>query len=542
MKSAVLALISLLFSSHQVFGGLGIFVSESLDVSSINNIVAKDGDLQLISNEGSHYINLPWKALPHIVDWVECGSEGPAIISIDGAILVGGQEYYPPCVPTQLGKALLAFDSYANQLGTGWLPYNIYDHPLCRVDKNKLPNSIFQSLMNASNTQSEAVFYRHLTERNIGPPIPVGALLIKAEPGRGKLPLELEIQSLRSYHIQQWRMSQDFTSTTTHFAMDLPFRSLRKSLETNWNRYRISFKPMDQLSSIVEAYAILKTWRKQAPQKWETFKTQFQSRSSAYSREVAISSYPPLFPAPLESQIWTQSSFAAIGKHLETTLEAQNALDFIFFSPSSNRRLARWEQEIVKLEKTKPVLTAQKMLLFALETEENSDTAMIKARAFFSFSRTNPNWFQLRCQGLRLLQTKDTAQVFREFYATMATELFDDFFQRVPSSLPDSLTRECIEYYDYLSLLMNTSGLIPLIMDHQKSELMPLEMARKIADIHYVCAKGQIKDSQGLVKHLHFRFLKYLRDQTTPDQAFHDDIFKYRTDIAQSIGLSNWED
>ena len=159
MRLACLAALILPLLSPAARAGLVIEIDPTIDVSGIHSLRVEDGNLIVRMGADTKRIELPAGALEQVAIWATRGAEGPLVFSIDGALVSNvSNNYFPPTTPEDLAHALLDYDVYAHQVGSGATPLDLAAHPLV-ADKGEaaLPHRRYAALIDSANESDKAV-------------------------------------------------------------------------------------------------------------------------------------------------------------------------------------------------------------------------------------------------------------------------------------------------------------------------------------------------------------------------------------------------
>jgi len=400
--------------------GLIIEVDPSIDIRTVSDLAIRRGNLIIRYSEGTSNseIHLAPGVLERISLWAGSEARGPMVVSYDNVFVRGGAGlYYPPYIQKDLGGAFADYDAFAANLAVGFLPENgIASHPLVkRMGEAALPHRQYASLMDVDNKATSAVWYRHLAAQYILPPgcpeagstlAVIGEHTIRAVPAREGLPVRLEVISHRWMVPNKWYRGVNVPSEWDRWIAALPFDPLRKDIEEHWDEYRAAFKPLDELSSIVESYAILAAVRRQNESLWIRFRDRLMQ--GADDLEVPPMSATPegvrLEPPPLPSEDdWLQLAVKTALPNIETTAQANLVLAFMAKGKLRKQSWPRYRPRIEALAENDLILRARLALVDALEADPKEEV-LLHTRRFFEMTRGKPDLYRLRVQGLHKLR------------------------------------------------------------------------------------------------------------------------------------------
>lgn len=524
-------------ASFPVYAGLVIEIESGIDLSGIENIRFEDNVITIKYNKNQQYtIVLPQGALYHIAEWANRDCTGPYIYSIDGALVNPANNYTPPCIPESLHKVFFYFDVFANELCGGATPENSSIHPLvARLGVDALPQNQISNFL--SSNSSEGIAYRLLATRYTSYTLGVGQITIKAVPASQGFPINLKADMARAFFPDVWYKHRTAINPENLSVLSLPFAPLRNDIRQNWPEYRKAFAPFNQLSALVEAYALFSGLKLQKPKLWDQIKKEIY-KNYLYDKEVDYEN------GDLENDFgyneeyeWQNLCIEFIGPKVENRIEADLALSLLYDGSVSDYN-EKWLLQIENIAQNVPEIKA-KLLLFEIMQNHESN---IKSNAisFFKCVENDPELFRLAVFGC-LKYKKDE---IHSLIDSIEDRLIDIFIQNVHKARNKQMDyREDYSTWQSLSQDVYSTGFFNIAQS--KSISKQLKILEDVAYIHYRCGKAYNKSDDFGFIHARFRHLKYISDMVAylPDgKMVKSRIFQYRKELAQLMGLTGWED
>lgn len=529
--------------SQVLRAGLILEVDPTIDVSNVKKVVLLGDDLVVYyGSSQQRVLELPKGALNNIVVWAKQDCNGPFVFSVDGALVPGAPNYGSPCVPQNMHSIMFSFDVFAHNLSRGHYSVRA-EHPLIRLtgSDSKMPGHQFARLMDLSNTSVEAIWYRRLAEKYYYKTDGIGEFTIKAQASKNGFPIQLSVRSHRWLRPTVWTRSVSVPNQWEHWAMDLPFRYLKEDIEGRWNTYRGNFKMMDELSTVVEAYAILKNLISQRPTLWNDF---IVNLSDGLTNSIRLPSVRSSNYDYLRSDFWSSSpswrelSLQSIGRKIDNITQAHLALAILWRKSNygSDMLLDNWIPQL-ELFAEKNIAIKGKLLLLEIILAEDDSIAEGLVGTFFKFCQENPSLFRIRVMGYKYLKESRYSYDFSQERKSILNDwitLVDDL------SLENDKMKRDFLYWEELSQNVYSVGLLDLVTE-EYGYLYPLRFATKLATVHYMRGKAFQKGEELAYRHAHFRYLKYLAENSEWEYEFSEKIQQYRGELAQQLGMNNVE-
>lgn len=549
--------------------GLIIDIDKNIDVSKISNIITRGDELIIEYPGGTRVLKLPNNALDPVILWAKKACVGPFVFSVDGALVPGAPDYMAPCLPPNLGEAMLHYDVYAHSLAQGQMPDDTLLHPLVKLHKNTLlmPYQQYKLLMNINNNSPEALWFRRLASRYPSYPGCIGEFTIHATASKKGFPVGIKARSYRWIRPHLWYRASGVSvpNEQDHLALSLPYNGLDQHIESNFDDYRRAFQPLDELASIVEAYAVLGKVATTNPQLWnKLILARYKSIDlNENSEPIAASSYPDLGSMRFYSKpTWVNLSTQWIGDRIETSAEADLALSLLWnesaYSWSDPNPL--WLAGIRQIANNDTDIRC-KLILFNAKT--NKEDLGKNIATFFNYASRGMKNFRLRVMGYKLflkqidrlnyddeekkeengttgVAGQKTETNYKKILAIEKQNILNDFIAEVDKLKKASKDNTNLIVWEDLSQSVYSVGLLDLL--NSEYDAIDAEFSKRLAYVHY---RRGIIDQKGLTlayRHAHFRFLKYLYDLSEYDEELENDISKYRTELAQKMGLKGWDE
>lgn len=553
----------LVFTSIRAEAGLIIDVDLKINGRRVHGLEIQGNNLVVIYSSSRKIIELPENALELVTLWASQNTKGPFIFSIDAALVTGGNDYFPGSVDRRLGYALLGYDSYAHTIAIGGLPTNTdVIHPLVvkTGDDSALPHLQHLTLLDSTNLTAKALWYKHMTARHILPPNPVGELTILAMANKRGFPVRLQIKSHRWLTPSKWYRGTDVPSAWDRWAFGLPFQLLKGDMEERWQVYRDTFKPLDELSSIVEAYAILDAVERQNGELWNRFikKLPVNNKGQLIVGSIIRSSEPFSWPVYMKTKPWIKLSIQSVGEKVETSAEANLALSLILEGVVNQNTTTQWLVGIRNMAMQNPRIRAKFLLAMALTFSYEPETAIPYVEQFFEVTRISMDFFRLRVQGFQLLRETEISNGVASTYSdkpySNGPSSFSSFFDKERTAILEDFKLEASEHctnndlkksdfviWEDLSQNIFSVNLLRLA-EEEYGEFLEPEFSNLVACILYNRGVSFQVGLELAYRHANFRFLKYLADRRRQDSELLQKIHTYRSRLADLMGLEGWEE
>lgn len=548
--------------TNVLYGGLVINISEDISPDQISKIEANNGDLVVTIRGKNHRISLPSNFLENIILWVGENGDGPFIFSIDGGLLQKTKYYIPPSLPEalDLGSVILNYDVYAHQIALGGVPGDRKHHPLInRYGENYMPAQQYQHLLDPNNSNNDALWYRRLTTKFSYHPNAIGELILKALPSENGLPVRVSIISNRWFEAREWYRDVDVASPWDERAFNLPYEHLKNDLETRWDAYREAFKPLDELSSIVEVYSILTACMRKKPDLWNQFLEPFEERNAT----IVVNQYLNASDSPelsinqfsSSSRSWWEWSISSLTDGIHTTAQADLFLSLVcnssgrgcfelmedIFSPE----MSGWLESIEELAENSSRLHTKLLLVKALAAEEDADKEAY-GRLFLEKTGESMDWFRLRVSGWNLLtcgtgEFEETNEGWENHLIRERTVILNDFIEEVHEHSTSGSDRSMLTWENLLQNIYSTDLLT--LAGEEYGYYHDDKFIQAVACVHRHRGLAFQRGLEINYKHANFRFLTYLTDRIGNNVALSSYIESSAEDILNNIdGPGNLEE
>lgn len=528
-------LVALLAAPMQARAGL-IFELDGVDAHHITAARLSTNQMIVTACDRSYTIEFPAGAGAALMAWAEHDTGGPLVLSIDGSLVPSdGNDYAPPGMPRALAQLLFSYDAYAHEVACGATPGEHPErHPLVQIaGEAKLPGHMHATLLDADTRTPEAYAYRQLTERYIQPPVCIGELSLYARSDRNA-PVHVEPRSWIHMLTAQWYRSTDVASESDKWVARLPYQPLKADLEHRWRAYRDAFPPLDALSSIVEAMALLRAIKHDVPAAWADLARRAPRQMVTLDSTVTSLDYPSFDP-----DAWRRQSRAWLDTRIETPTQANLALSLaVARDPSVSHR------KIVELDDVaaRDPLTSAKLQLARLLYASDPDNFVEASRALFDALSQIPHAFRLR--ELAITQLASRAQELRDDDRDNVLEAEDTLLDKQTAAIKaDFLAHAeaaCVQKspdvstWEDLSQDVYSEGLLQRFLGRD-GQLEP-RAAAAVACIHLNRGMAPQLGRQFAFRHGHYRFLKYLAAYTR-DAKTRALILGYRRTLAAAMNL-----
>ncbi|TMQ02383.1 MAG: hypothetical protein E6J91_52275 [Deltaproteobacteria bacterium] len=525
--------------------GLVIDLDGKIDARGIDAAEVKSDRLTTTSHGRSYTIRLPEGVGPPLLAWAHNDTGGPLVFSIDGSlVLTTGHNYSPPSVPPELARLMFGYDGYAHMVACGGTRgAQPGSHPLVQsAGESMLPYRMHRTLLDLETRTPQAIAYRRLTERFIHVPICVGELSLFAVPGSAGHVVSVQPRSWIHIITHQWYRGIDVPSEADKWVARLPYQPLKQDMETRWTAYRAAFRPLDSLSSIVEAMALLRAIKRDAPSLWTALERQPVDRWSTIRGDTEL-----LDPHDMDRRAWLRLVYAWLGDRIETPAQANLALGL---AAAGDRTMLTIEG-VDDIAARDPVIAAKLQLarlLFQRDRHASLRQLADGSHQLFAQLEHVPQSFRLRATALSLIEAaaaslrqdenpmdgdvEEQEVALENELGAQETALADDFLHRAEAACrsrsPDLIT------WENLSQDVYSVGLLERFLG-DTGRLSP-RLADAVACIHIHRGLVSQQGRQLAYRHGHYRFLKYLAE-LTDDAATRKQILQYRRTLATAMNL-----
>ncbi len=546
----VTSLVTGILFAGRVQAGLIILVDPSITIDKVRDLTIDKGNLVVeLATGAKKVILLPPGALENIAKWAADPVSGPMILSMDGSFVSSGKNYTPSGVTRELGEAMLYYDVFAHELALGFLPEKQQTHPLVvRRGATHLPEAQYKSLINKTNKSETALWYQRLTEHYEYPVVfPIGEFTLRAMKSDDDYPIRLEVESWLTFYPQLWYRAIFVPSAWDNMAAMLPYRPLQGDMEEHWEEYRKAFPPMDELSAVVETYALLKAVHRGDDKLWKAFRERLLPNGEAIETPEVQYTETRLRDSGWRSEKdalvgWVTLCRDSIQDQIETTQQANIALSLMgtFDWAKLEPQVAEtWRNGIAKLAKTNPHLEAKLILAGCVRTDPAGDEMANSVEHFQKAAQQGPELFRLRVQGLHRLDALAPKMGDRAKAVLQAERraVLSDYHKQVT----DALSRADQDLNVWENLIQDVYS-TNLIDDAKRtlSEQEFLEFMRDLASVHYHRAMAPQVGREITLIHAHFRFLRYITDvvgEKNPTDDLLGQIRIWRAELAAKMGL-----
>jgi hypothetical protein len=510
-----------------------IFELDGIDAHHVDAAAVRNDRVTVASRGRTYTIRVPDGAGASLLAWARDDTGGPLVFSMDGSLVsTDGNDYRPPSVPLELGLLLFSYDGYAHEVACGATHRDhLGAHPLVQAaGEEMLPYRMHEVLLDPATRTAQAYSYRRLTERFVAPPQCVGELSLYAVAGtNGKL---VSIQPRSWIHMVSWQWYRDIDvpSEADRWVARLPYQPLKQDMERRWTAYRAAFTPLDSLSSIVEAMAMLRAIKRDAPAAWAALEQAAAPRSEWIRR-----GNDEIEPHPLNREPWQRLTHAWIGERVDTPAEANLALGLAITGDLDLRKVDGLEGVAAR----DPFTEAKLELAFLLFGSSVEHLAQHSHQLFQALSQM-PHSFRLRAKALFALEAKakrvelpaDEGDALEEVVAGEKDALVNDFVRRAESACA-SRSNDLVTW-ESLSQDVYSVGLL----NHLRRDdgRLPPRIAAAVACIHFRRGMAPQQGRELAYRHAHYRFLKYLAQQTD-DRRTLSQILQYRRKLAGIMNL-----
>jgi hypothetical protein len=540
-----------------VVSSAGLIIEFADDLGGIEVTKVEPGEQQLTFEVGGrrHAFKLPPGTRDRVVEWAVRDRRGPLVFSIDGSLVPNTPgDYWPASVPFSLAQRLFAYDSYAHAIACGAvIRGRAGQHPLVLATgtEQHLPYRRYEALLDTANKSVEATWYRRLAGRFVAPPACVGELTLRVSRGAVE-PVKVEVDSWLHQLTEQWYRGIDVPSESDSWASRLPYRDLKQDMERRWDTYRQAFLPLDELTTIAEAMALLRTVRVKAPSVFASLQQEIVSLPDS-SRATTSALYRSLDTShlALPREPWRRLSEMWVGADVETPAEANLALSLIRSDRRGDPSHEPWWSGIERVAQRDRLIRGKLSVARLLSDPKPLRARLGDLEALFKLLHDDlPDGFRLRAQALTLLEVKLARDIDEddpdpsaalagpsELLQRESKRLIEDFVERATRKCAASPAGDEVEVWESLTQDVYSVGLLDRAAGHRA--LYP-QVIRTVACVHHRRAMVQQVGRELAIRHAHFRFLGYLRMQAA-DSATRAQINDYRRHIADAIGLGDAE-
>ena len=359
----------------------------------------------------------------------------------------------------------------------------------------------------------------------------------------------VQVRSWLHMITEQWYRAIDVPSHPDRWVARLPYRVLKEDIEGRWEAYREAFRPLDELTSTVEAVAVLHAVRSSGNgPTWSAFAGSLRRGSS----RLAPTRAGRLRPHPFEDNPWTVLSRAWVGDRVETPAEANLALALILAGEAGGAR-NRWLEGVAEVARLDPRTQAKwrlyETLVDVLAPGRQSSGAKVKA-LFDLLRRDFPASFRLRAQALNLLeamtQVRERAggertdveppRWLRAAVARLRVEsrsLLKDFQRRTGEPCSG---RAKLGTFAWEGLSQDVYSVGLLSRARGEEGVLDPELTAAVACIHRNRGLADQVGRELAHRHAHYRFLGYLRKKAGTGTA-KDELVRFRKELAARVGV-----
>ena len=537
-----------------VTAGLVLRFDPSIRAQNIKNIKRTDNSLIVTYREGKKEIKIPSYLINDVLLWAIEDTSNLIVISVDAVFAGGAPTYVSPSVPYSLHGALVGYDVSAHSIAVNGGSTDT--SPLVsRFGKSAMPYERRMDLLDPSNNSFEAKWYRRLTVKYINPPGAVGSLTIIARASKKGFPVYLQVESQLNLNTSVWYRDSEVPSLWDWWAMSLPYQPLKHDMESRWESYRKAYPRMEEISSIVEAYAIIGALKRDKPHllknidhRESNFFSPF-SFSNRYSRSdsqnLLILDKQIDKPQAILRMSWRSWSKRSIGQEVETSAEAHLALCLMKAGDVGSEEEEVWIQGIEKISHKNSYLKA-KWLLYQALTSTDKDLFDKYSSQFLDLVKSDMRYYRLRVDGYRLLRSSGwISDQFKAKWKKEGNDLISDFVTQVREiqNQPSPYLTD-IWFWDNLSQHVFSTNLEQIF--HKTSpEDYPdrFEFIEMIAYLHYKTGSADLVGDEVNYRHAHYRFLGYLsKNFYRHDNNLNTRINSYRDILWYQLNSKHWSE
>ena len=529
-------------------GGITISISPDVDISDISSFMVEGDRLILETSKGEYSIEVPTGVMRHIFDMASNDIDEPIIFSQDNFFFGTGEDgfYYKqreriekvlelnegtfsPFSNLENDYLLLLFyyDIYVHCLICEALQNDSIDHPYYQKDKTSPREEVETYLRTQDPNIEESSNYWQIIKQYTNPPTCIGTVNFFIEPSTEGLPIQLSVKTSKFFVVQNWESDITVLPDGKSKIAELPYLALAEDIETNWSEYRSHFKDIDQLSSIVEAYSIVKLFREKNSLLFE----QIKEKAGLAPIQLPELGKKYVVSPILNEGVWIEYSKSMIGTNIDDLQEAKMELSIFMAEKGLSENITMDElkykelAEISSLDSNFQLL----LLLFKAINEVQPDTLSVYQNYFENVrSRSNDiEKLRLWAMGIKWLRvnieldSRYKVEQNKNPYSNLLEEqqiaLITDFNAYLEYNL-DSLQIP-LESINELVALIYESGIVSIAKQAFSKDRYDgiyynstfTELLNAVSDTHYRAAI-ELEPDEAEVIHFHFRFITYLQN------------------------------
>lgn len=511
-----------------------VFELDGIDARRIDSAEVRADRVTVTSRGHAYVIEVPGGAGPALLAWARSDRGGPLVFSMDGSMVPPeNHDYRPPSVPAELARLLFQYDGYAHSIACGATPWREPEtHPLVQSagGEGRLPHRMHQALLDPAARTPQAYSYRRLTERYADPPECIGELSLYARPGTGGRIVSIQPRSWVHIRGWQWYREIDVPSEADAWVARLPYQPLKQDMEARWPAYRAALPPLGSLSSIVEAMAVLRAIKRDAPAVWRALEREELPRWLSVHAEIERPRYHRL-----DSEPWRRLARAWIGDRVDTPAQANLLLGLLIAGDPEV-----WSLEGLEAVAARDPRTEAKYQLAVLLGKRDERGFVEQGRRFFERLAQEPHSFRLRAQALFAIEARAARRESSEsvelaaFLESQRAALVNDFLTRARAACASSAT--ALTTWEGLSQDVYSVGLLRHL---RREGALSQPIVEAVACIHFNRGMAVQPARQLAYRHAHYRFLGYLARHADPQ--LRSRILEYRRKLASSMNLSDWD-
>jgi len=298
-------------------------------------------------------------------------------------------------ISDQFALALLHYDAYADGVVCGVVPADAQGaHPLA-MDRH--PGRVIANIL---NDPKQGAAFRQIFRSFSMPPTCVAQLFLSYEGSVDETP-RVVIRARRWFMGYRWDQEVVVLNESEQPIVDWLYVQLGNDIENRWGEYQRVFRPLGELSSIIEALAILRTLRDANPHLYLQLKRKIANRHGPSWNGPMVNSAQQK-SAIMANDDWRKRLLAQVGMYVQTESDANIVLSLEMY---------RWEYENV-------VHQADDKIDYPITWEAGLDR----------FARKGGNLTATKILFVRALWAKPSESL----------RLFVDFFNAVRSQVPGS--------------------------------------------------------------------------------------------------------
>lgn len=383
---------------------------------------------------------------------------------------------------------------------------------------------------------------------------------MRVTPEVGAWPIRLSIGSWIHPQTELWYRSTDAPSPRDQVVARIPYRDLKQDIEQRWDEYRRAFPSLDKLSSTVEALTLLQAIRIQRPELWQELRAKVPVKGELLPEQAD----PMLRHAPLDARLWQQTSMAWVGERIETSAEANLALNLVAYDETASVPLTRWIPEIAAIGQRDRRIQAKLELLeiYQMPTPILCGRLERVLSLMTLLREGSPDSFRLRTRALGLLETKlrecgtkdalaqpgqsaesrsqdessDLAASLRAYWSQESEQLLMEFLAIArPRCVATPSAPDDLGPWEDLTQDVYSVG---LLFRARNSELYE-QVLEAVACIHHRRGLAPQTGRELGYRHAHLRYLlQLMRNTQTAD--LRNRMERYVREIANHLQLSEW--